>query len=81
MQRPVSHSQFAWRRRAARSREARRHKGHDVSGGALARGSLLEEHLVRVGVRARVRVMVRVRVGVRVGVRVRVKVRARVRVR
>ena len=42
----VSRSQFAWRPRAARRCEARRHEGHDVSGGALARGSPLEEDLV-----------------------------------
>ena len=40
-------SQFAWRRRAARSCEARRHEGHDVRGGELARGSPLEEDLVQ----------------------------------
>ena len=39
--------QFAWRRRAARGCEARRHEGHDVRGGALARGSPLEEDLVQ----------------------------------
>ena len=44
---PPVHSQFAWRRRAARRCEARRHEGHDVRGGALARGSPLEEDLVQ----------------------------------